>query len=454
MQPLEHVVERRQLGEERHLLEGAGDAVARAVVARQVGHVPPAQEHLSARGRQGARDDVEERALARAVRTDEPDELALAHRERHAVERGEAAELLGDAADLEDGRHRSAVVTGALLKRSRRSAHACARARQVDEPAGQHQDHDEEDDGVDEALVVARREELLAERGEQHGAGHRPPEAAQPADHVEDHEVGGEEEREDEGTHEPQIVAVDRAHEPAEEARGDEGERLVAGGGDAHARSERLGVAGAQGEQREAEARRRLPVEKGEGHHGGGEDDVVEAEVAVQPGPEEHRPGDVGDARRPAEDVEGPEDRVHHLGEGEHAQAEVDAAELERDHAEEPREDGGHRAPCEEAEPHRHVELRREERRGVGAERDVAGVAEGQVAHPHDDVERLRVHHVDEDHDGHVEDVGLGERRQRDEGDEDGSKRGGLHAQTCRRNPARAMGPSHRSARSLSEKPG
>ena len=168
---------------------------------------------------------------------------------------------------------------------------------------------------------------------------------------------------------------------------------------------------------------------KSEGHHGGGEDDVVEAEVAVQPGPEEHRPGDVGDARRPAEDVEGPEDRVHHLGEGEHAQAEVDAAELERDHAEEPREDGGHRAPCEEAEPHRHVELRRQERRGVGAERDVAGVAEGQVAHPHDDVERLRVHHVDEHHDGHVEDVGLGERRQRDEGDEDGSKRGGLHAQ-------------------------
>ena len=78
VQPLEHVVERRQLGEERHLLEGAGDAVARAVVAREVGHVPPAQEHLSARGRQGARDDVEVAVLlpARSARRG-ADELAL-----------------------------------------------------------------------------------------------------------------------------------------------------------------------------------------------------------------------------------------------------------------------------------------------------------------------------------------------------------------------------------------
>src|SRR5580765_7007275 len=133
--PLEHVVEGGQLGEERHLLEGAGDAVARAVVARQVRHVPAAQEDLAARGRLSARDDVEERALARAVRPDEADELALAHRERHAVERGETAELLADAADLEDGRHRSAVVTGALPKRWRRSAHAWrARGRSMSPP--------------------------------------------------------------------------------------------------------------------------------------------------------------------------------------------------------------------------------------------------------------------------------------------------------------------------------
>ena len=78
-----------------------------------------------------------------------------------------------------------------------------------------------------------------------------------------------------------------------------------------------------------------------------------------------------------------------------------------------------------------HVELRREERRGVGAERDVAGVAEGEVAHPHDDVERLRVHHVDEDHDGHVENIGLGERRQLQQPGRDGGGRreAGQHEQ-------------------------
>ena len=124
MQPLQHVVERGELGEQRHLLEGAGDAVAGAVVAREVGHVAPAQPHLATRGRERPRDDVEQRALARAVGPDEADQLALADGEAHVVERGEPAELLGDPVHLEDGSHRSAAVTGALARRSRRAAHA------------------------------------------------------------------------------------------------------------------------------------------------------------------------------------------------------------------------------------------------------------------------------------------------------------------------------------------
>src|SRR5262249_7799814 len=105
---------------------------------------------------------------------------------------------------------------------------------QLDQPTGQSQDHHQQHQRVDQALVVAGSEELLAQRGEQDRAGQRSPEAPQPAHHVEDHEVGGEEEREHERTHEAQIVAVDRPHEAAEEARGHEGQRLVAGGGGGH----------------------------------------------------------------------------------------------------------------------------------------------------------------------------------------------------------------------------
>jgi hypothetical protein len=118
-------------------------------------------------------------------------------------------------------------------------------ARQRDQAAGQREDDDEQHDRVDEALVVAGGEELLAETREQHGAKHRPPEAAEPADHHVHHQVRGEEEREDEGAHEAQVVHVHGAHHPAEEAGGDEGQRLVAGGVDADALRERLGGAGA-----------------------------------------------------------------------------------------------------------------------------------------------------------------------------------------------------------------
>src|SRR5215475_8169760 len=124
VQPLQHIVQRGELGEQRHLLEGAGDAAVGALVAREVGHVAPAQQHLAGRGRERPRDDVEQRALARAVGPDEADQLTFADGEGDLVERGEPAELLGDAVHLEDGGHRSTAVTGALARRSRRAAHA------------------------------------------------------------------------------------------------------------------------------------------------------------------------------------------------------------------------------------------------------------------------------------------------------------------------------------------
>ena len=51
-----------------------------------------------------AGDDVEQRGLARAVGTDEAQDLAALDREIDPVERGDAAELFGEPAHFEESR--------------------------------------------------------------------------------------------------------------------------------------------------------------------------------------------------------------------------------------------------------------------------------------------------------------------------------------------------------------
>ena len=50
---------------------------------------------------QCAGDQIERRALARAVRTDEAENLALTNLERHLIDRQESSETLGQALDRE-----------------------------------------------------------------------------------------------------------------------------------------------------------------------------------------------------------------------------------------------------------------------------------------------------------------------------------------------------------------
>src|SRR5439155_14110590 len=87
----EHVLEDGHRPEELDVLERAGDALAHDPVRRA------AQERLAVEGDFAgvrlveARDDVERRRLARAVRADEPRYLPLLHLERDAVEGDDAA---------------------------------------------------------------------------------------------------------------------------------------------------------------------------------------------------------------------------------------------------------------------------------------------------------------------------------------------------------------------------
>ena len=85
--------------------------------------------------REAARDDVEQRGLARAVGADQAHHLAAADREGDAVERGEAAEVAAEAGDLEQGQgERRITAASALWLAARRSAARVAWRRAVSAP--------------------------------------------------------------------------------------------------------------------------------------------------------------------------------------------------------------------------------------------------------------------------------------------------------------------------------
>ena len=81
---------------------------ARDRVRRQVGDRPAGEGDLAGVGDVEPGDHVDQRGLARAVRSDQADDLALAHVEIDPVERLHAAELLGDAAHAQQRARRPA----------------------------------------------------------------------------------------------------------------------------------------------------------------------------------------------------------------------------------------------------------------------------------------------------------------------------------------------------------
>ncbi len=106
-----------------HVADAALDALR---VLRDV----DTEDEPRARGRrEQAAQHADGRGLAGAVRAEEAEDLALGHRERHAVDRGEGAEALGELAELDGCRHRpTARSRPAAARRSTASASVRARA--------------------------------------------------------------------------------------------------------------------------------------------------------------------------------------------------------------------------------------------------------------------------------------------------------------------------------------
>ena len=88
------VVEQRQAAERPGDLEGAADPLVDDAVRRSAGDLAPVKADRAGGRRQGAGEQVEDRALARAVWADQAEDFALIDLERDVVDRSEAAEAL------------------------------------------------------------------------------------------------------------------------------------------------------------------------------------------------------------------------------------------------------------------------------------------------------------------------------------------------------------------------
>jgi len=86
------ILEQGHAGEQRQVLERAGDAVAGDAVSGHGQQVVALEQHPALRRLIDPADYVEHGGLACAVRPDEPTDLALVDREAEAIERVNSAE--------------------------------------------------------------------------------------------------------------------------------------------------------------------------------------------------------------------------------------------------------------------------------------------------------------------------------------------------------------------------
>src|SRR6058998_802112 len=106
------VLQGAHLLEDRRLLERADHPLAGHQVGGETRDVLALEDHAAGRPREERGDQLEEGALAGAVRPDDAEHLALVRLERHVVDRHEAAEPLRQVAHLHDGQAVSAFISG------------------------------------------------------------------------------------------------------------------------------------------------------------------------------------------------------------------------------------------------------------------------------------------------------------------------------------------------------
>ena len=125
----EHVLEHGHRPEELDVLERARDTLAHDLVRGCLEDRRAVEQHLAGVRPVQARDDVEGRRLAGAVRPDQAGDVPFLDLERHAVERDDSAEAQGDVPYLEEG-HPQETLNGPRARWQRRAG-ACAQTRML-----------------------------------------------------------------------------------------------------------------------------------------------------------------------------------------------------------------------------------------------------------------------------------------------------------------------------------
>jgi hypothetical protein len=465
-----HVLEGRERVEDADDLERTRDARRHDRVRGKVRDRGGAEPRPAAVGGEEGGEDVEERRLAGAVRPDDRAELAARDRERHAVDRRERAEVLGQILDLEQdlpGRRREARCRRGRggPGRPRRDARAGAvqaagAAQTLDDPhdpvGGEHDEGDEDHAEVDEPVLGPRRERVAHEDEDRraHGGADEAPHAAHER-HRDD--LAGHRDVERLRVGEVEQERVEGAGEPAEGARDDERGELVALDVVADEARPRLVLA----DRLEDPPEGRVDDAPEEGDGADGEDggrvvvDAFVAEVEAEGARGERKALDPAEAvfaprhrRRPVDDVE------EHLCERERQEREVDAP-LAHQKKSDPRpgergaEDAG-----DQRDPHALDQVELGESRGVPAEAEKGRVAEGdepRVAHQEvvGDGEKAEDHdlggerhsRLDRAHEERQHQEPHGEPRQRVAQDPRGAAG---HSNFSQRSPMRPRGRSRR----------
>jgi len=103
----QNVVDDGLVLEDRQILESASDAEARQRVRRELGEVLPVKKDLAGGWPEHRADEIKERGLAGAVRSDQTADLARFDLEADVLDGGQAAEPLGDPDNVEQRAHES-----------------------------------------------------------------------------------------------------------------------------------------------------------------------------------------------------------------------------------------------------------------------------------------------------------------------------------------------------------
>ena len=98
-----HSFQHGQMRKQPDVLKGASNALERSLGRARVVHRHTLEPDFAGIGRQHASDQIEERGLAGAVRSDQGMDVAGRHLELQIVERVEAAETLGQPLDRKAG---------------------------------------------------------------------------------------------------------------------------------------------------------------------------------------------------------------------------------------------------------------------------------------------------------------------------------------------------------------